>query len=301
MPKKKGGMSRKKLQQLTKLTRLRRKTGISGLPSELYGFVHTEGSREVKLIKVEGIHTDRVVKVVRKYKSVKPFTLPAYKPAKTLATAMVQSSTQEVMRALGIIPLEKVVAQPEVIITPEVIHSVGRLVATRAVTMAGEYVAASSSGGGGKIGVGGIIGAIGRSGVDVEISSSGEVSATVTPSTTKKRKSKKTTQPDKTATGTTTKVSKPEKEKSSSTNNEPTVVIKDKNGTINIFFHIEINIDANVVHQMNVNSQGVKTDLLSDTITLKDLIQKKVQELTVADDKDDKDDNDDDDSSTQTR
>lgn len=291
MPRKKRGLSRRKLQQLTKLTRLRRKIGVPAGSAGAYAIIQKEGSRDVEVIKVETVGLNRVTKIVKKYKTVKPFVVRTYqnsKPVKSIATAMVKTSTQEVMRTLGIIPLE-VVAKPEVLITPEVIHSVGRLVTKRAISMAHEYVAAGSPGGGGHMGAGGIIGAMSGSGVDVEISSTGEVSATVTRKTTKKSSTGKAAKTGKTTTTTTKK-----KGAKADSAEVPTKFIKGKNGTINVFFHIDINIDANIVHQMNVNPQEVKTTLASDAVTLKDLIQNKISEIMLADNKNDDENNEND-------
>lgn len=290
MPRKKRGLSRRKLQQLTKLTRLRRKIGVPAGSAGAYAIIQKEGSRDVKLIKVDAIGPDRVTKIVRKYKTIKPFVVPTFnttKPVKSIAIDMVKASTQEVMLALGITPLE-IVAKPEVLITPEVIHSVGRLVTTRAITMAHEYVVAGSPDGGGNMGAGGIIGAMSGSGVDVKISSTGEVSATVTRKSTKKSSTGKSAKTGKVTTTTSKK-----KDAKTSATNVPATVIKDKNGTINVFFQIDIKIDANIVHQMNVNPQEVKTAFVSDSVSLRDLIQKKVSELMSVDHKDDENDEND--------
>lgn len=59
------------------------------------------------------------------------------------------------------------------------------------------------------------------------------------------------------------------------------------------FFQIDIKIDANIVHQMNVNPQEVKTAFVSDSVSLRDLIQKKVSELMSVDHKDDENDEND--------
>lgn len=290
MAKKRIGLSRRKLQQLTKLTRLRRKIGVPAGSAGTYAIVQKEGSRDVEVIKVETVGLNRVTKIVKKYKTVKPFVVPTFKtttPVKSIATDIVKASTQEVMRALGITPLE-VLSKPEVLITPEVVHSVSRLVSTRAITMAHEYVAAGSPDGGGHMGAGGIIGAMSGSGVDVKISSTGEVSATVTRKSTKKSSTGKSAKTGK-ATTTTSK----KKDTIASATGVPTTVIKDKNGTINVFFQFEIKIDANIVHQMNVNSREVKTTLASDAVTLKDLIQNKISEIMLVDSKNDENDEND--------
>lgn len=257
MPKKKGGLSRRKLQQLTRLARIR-------------------------LDKVEPIGSDRVTKIVKKYCTVKSLAVPTVKPVKYIAIDMVKASTHEVIGTLGITPLE-IVAKPEVLIAPEVVHSVGRLVTTRAITMAHEYVVAGSADGGGHMGAGGIIGAMSGSGVDVKVSSTGEVSATVTRKSTKKSSTGKSAKTGKVTTTTT---------KKTSAGNVPAAVIKDKNGTINVFFQIDIKIDANIVHQMNVNPQEVKNAFVSDSVSLKDLIQKKVSEVMLEDHKDDENEED---------
>lgn len=282
MPRKKGyGLSRKKLQQLTKLTRLRRKAGITCDPQSIFGFVQTAGRKDVEVVRIEGVSIAPKVGVVRRVKLTRPVVLPTYKSASSIASVMVKASSQQVMEALGIRILEPL-GKPEVLITPEIAHSVGKLVATRAVCLASEYVAAGSHGGGGRVSRGGIIGAIGRSGVDVAISPEGEVSATVTSKPTKKRKAPKT----KKTADTSTKVPEETKKGTKSVSEDgATTVIKGADGTTIIHIHFDIHVE-NVVHQLNVNPQEVKNYMATQITSLKEIIEQKVIEAkAVVDDK----------------
>ena len=281
MAKKKGGFSRRKLQQLLKLSRLRAKTGFTERPSGLIAIIQGEGNHdEVKMVEVNGLGEAPTFKVVKQFKVAKPFTATSYRATHSMASLLVRRSTQEVMDALGIIPL-KTIEKPEVFITPDVVHSVRRLVTTRAISMASEYMAAGSPAGGGSrgggIGPGGIIGTIGRSGVDVEISQSGEVSTKVTPKPARKRKSKKVDAPAEIEPTEvpSTKKTQPAKEEGL------TSVIKDKNGTIIVHIHFDIHIDANFVNNLNVNPQEVNSYMASEITSLKGLIAKKIEEAKV--------------------
>ena len=201
----------------------------------------------------------------------------------TMASVLVRRSTQEIMDALGIIPL-KTIEKPEAFITPDIVHSVRRLVTTRAISMASEYIAAGSPGGGGSrgggIGPGGILGTIGSSGVDVEISQSGKVSTKVTPKPARKRKAKKVDAPAEAVPTEvpSTKETQPAKEDGF------TSVVKDKNGTVIVHIHFDIHIDANFVNNLNVNPQEVNSYMASEITSLKGLIAKKIEEAKVVGD-----------------
>lgn len=280
--KKKGGFSRKQLQQLLKQSRLRAKTGITERTSGLIAIIQGEGNYdEVKMVEVKGIGEAPTFKVVKQLKMAKPFTAASY-ATHTMASVLVRRSTQEIMDALGIIPL-KTIEKPEVFITPDIVHSVRRLVTTRAISMASEYIAAGSPGGGGSrgggIGPGGILGTIGSSGVDVEICQSGKVSTKVTPKPARKRKAKKVNTPAEAVPTEvpSTKETQPAKEDGF------TSVVKDKNGTIIVHIHFDIHIDANFVNNLNVNPQEVNSYMASEITSLKGLIAKKIEEAKVVD------------------
>lgn len=105
-----------------------------------------------------------------------------------LASRLVENSSRSVLQGLGI----KLFEMPSDL---ELAHTVGRLVADRAVNMATGLAAILGPGGrGGRMGAGGLIDSIGSTGLEVEISPTGAVSALVTPKSParKSRKSKPT-------------------------------------------------------------------------------------------------------------
>lgn len=283
----KAGLSRRKMIQLTKAARLKSRKTYSGADPKVLGIVQTVGSKEVKVVEVKGISIASNVRVAKKYRLVKPPALPTQKSANTIATAILQSSTLEVLRSLGIIPL-KGKDKPEVTLTPELTGKVGRLVAAHTICMAGDYVAAGSKDGGGRIGAGGIIGSIGRSGVDVVISKEGEVTTKVTRKSTTSKK-KKASKDAKTSTPDPAEVPKKGKKKKTAGYSVSTDV--QPGGSTTIFnIHFDIHIDANIVSQLNVNPQEVKNELAKEIPSLTDIVKKKLLEAKAVEVEDDEED-----------
>lgn len=188
-PLKTGLSRRQQAHWLSKMRRLRRLYGITSEPSPSHiAFVATDDGKGIKVVPVYGAvekKTPAPVRIVRKVRTPK-YSVPVVKKPTfaTIAAELVRASSREVLASLGGKLLD-------VSVQPEIVHTVGRMIADRAVVMAKEYVVAGISGGGGRINAGGIIDSIGHTGLDLEISPSGKVSATVSTKTTRKKTSKK--------------------------------------------------------------------------------------------------------------
>ena len=283
----KSGFSRKQTQKMTKLAQMCRLYGISETPSDNFVFVQSEDG---KYIKAKPNYSAYVKKSVGTNRRLQKARLAKYgiatKQSRTInsvAAQLVTDSSREVLEALGLKNLD-VSAQPEIV------HTIGRMVATRAVSMAKEFVVAGSAGGKGRIGAGGIIASIARTGLDVEISPSGKVSAKVSTKTTRKNKAKKSSKSSE------TKVAVPA-EVPSKTDGGTIVevghksVVQRKDGSTSI--HIDnLNIYITVVHadDMIVSQQSTvyKVESHKDEIAAA-VVKKEPDEVIVEDDEDEND------------
>ena len=247
MPRKKGGFSRKQLQ---KLTRLRRLHGIPTDQPYHIEFVPSEDGQGIKAVPVYGVEVKKAilmakkvtrVQLAKKYISVKP-------ARHSIASVIVEASSKDVLARLG-------VSLADVQVKPEIAHVVGKLVAARAIGMAKGYMAAGGPAGGGRMGAGGIIDSIGRTGLEVEVSPSGEVSTKVSTKTTRRKRAKKTQAPASAEVPAEIPAKKDDKPRVEVGHK---AVIKAKDGTTTIIIeNLNVYITATLVEEMYVNPERV--------------------------------------------
>lgn len=285
--KKRAGLSRKQIQRLTRQTRIKRFTTGSRLLPEIYGSETPDGTIKIELkstrsgLVVAGKSHERLPIAKLATKRIFASTTTAHK----CAAIAVEASTKEIFESLGINVLRGMAVAP-----PEVVHKVGKLVATRAISMAGELMAVGSPDGGGhrghgvSVGVGRIIDAIGHSGVEVSINSDGEVSAKATP---KKPKKKKTSKPAKTKESKTEDNEKTPTGKSEVTTTKDglTSVIKEGSNPIIINLYFEFHFDKNEIKQVNINSGKVNNYDLSQKEAVKQAVECVLTEAGIIGDK----------------
>ena len=288
----KAGLSRRQIQKMTKLTRLRRLYGISAEPTpSQIAFVATDDGKGIKAVPVYGAEVktpSAPSKYLRKMRIPKYGVAIAKKPTiASLAAKLVAASSQEVLASLGVKILE-------VSDQPEMVHSVGRLIADRAVVMAREYVVAGISGGGGRINAGGIIDSIGRTGLDLEISPSGEVSATVSTKPTRKKTTKKS---KKTPASTEAKPAETPSKDGEDAKLEVghKSVVKRKDGSVSISID-QLNVYITMIHadDMIVSQQTTFNKIEDHKEEIADaVLKKKTDEVTEEGDEKDESEPDD--------
>lgn len=250
MPKKKGGFGKKKIQEMTQLTRLRRLYGIPAAEPYQIRFVPTEDAQGIKAVPVYRAAIKKAVILSKKLAGVKLGQKYAVtKPAgHAIASVIVETSSREVLQGLG-------VSLMDVQVKPEIVHAVGKLVAARAIGMAKDYMAAGSPSGGGRMGAGGIIASIGRTGLEVEVGPSGKVSAKVSTKATRKKLAKNAEAPARVEVPADVSVKKDDRTKVEVGHK---AVIKAKDGTTTIIIeNLNVYITANLVEEMYVNPERV--------------------------------------------
>ena len=277
MPKKKKGygLSRKQIQKLTRLTRLTKAKPTYGVrllvPDSL-------DPKPKDVIKVEIKPTQSgcfVVGPSKKLQRVKLGSRVVGNPAHIIAATAVEASSKSVLGDLGIKILD-------VSAKPESVHTLGSLIAAKAIVMA------TTMGPKGRVGgAGGVLASIGRSSIDVAVSPDGEISTSVVGPARKigGNVSKPGVRyhthvfpsaPDggggsckdpagQAVSTPTTKEKKPRKKKDIEVGE--TTVIKDKNGITHIHIHsLNLYITADLVQQLNVNPQLVQ-NVLAEKLT----------------------------------
>lgn len=277
MAKKKRGyeLSRKKLQQLTRLARITKAKPTYGVRVLVPDNLMQEVSDGIIKVEIKPAQSGFVVKgPVRKLQKVKLGPKILGNPAHIIAATAVEASSKSVLGDLGIKILD-------VSAKPESIHTLGSLIAAKAIVMA------TTMGPKGRVGgIGGVLASIGRSSVDVAVSPEGEVSASVGG-------------PDRNVGGTsrrsagryhthvfpsaldgggackdpaggvvsvpTKKEKKPRKKQDIEVGE--TTVIRDKQGVTHIHIHsLNVYITADLVQQLNVNPQLVQ-NVLAEKLT----------------------------------
>lgn len=184
--KRRSGLSRKDRQKLLRLTRYPR--SFNSLKEQsVISYDEARGGIVIRVRTIDDNQAPRWTdRRLQRMKTGKQGVLFPDSHTSIIASHLVKSSSRSVLSGLAI----KLLEAPQDI---ELVHTVGRLVASRAVSMAREYALTRGVGRSGRLGVKGIIDSIGSTGLDMEISPSGKVSAVVTSkaSSSKGRKSSK--------------------------------------------------------------------------------------------------------------
>lgn len=309
MVKMRGGLSRSQVPKMTKSTRLTRLSGIRRISTS--PLVTDRDSTGLVKIEVTPCSTGRYTPgrySIVKHDSRKPhkiqldrfFAAQQSKLSTTIAASLVKDCTLQVMQEVGIHRLADIV-RPETIITPKIAHSLGQIVATRVIGMAGEFIAVGSAEGGGssrrgriggciggrigssrggRLGTGAISEIIGSSDVEVSISSDGEISTTVTPH---KKSKKKVDKPVENSAIDVTK-KEPSNDVKPAVEESSEIIFKEKNGTIII--HLHVHIDAQTINQiiLNTNKYTVTSDSETLIVLLQKMLEATIKKLNKKDD-----------------
>ena len=282
MAKKKGfGLSRKQLQRLGRLTKIKRsKDGLIVLPKLHTTYEATGVIKVADLIK----HSEPGTIVVRIEGEGRPALIgkaslkyrikTAAKPERKIASLAVEASTQRVIDSLGI----KILDVPH---KPETVHTLGTMIAAEAITMARTMAPT------GRIGGGSVLASIGRSSIDFSVGPTGVVVASSRsskssgiPTVGKTGKVIFPASPDSGSSGGSgvTPVEVPSTKKKTKKGNGldvgETVIIKDEHGVTH--FHIQtlnVYITADLVQQLNVNPQTVQNILASKLKGLSETVE----------------------------
>ena len=282
MAKKKGGLSRRQLQQMNKYTRLRRIYSGSKLLPGIYTYMSPE-ELEMKKIELQ-LQTGMPIVVrgvagkkgAQKQKLQSRILRLGQKNSFIMATKAVEASTERVIGDLGVKILD-------VSAKPESVHTLGKMIAAKAIIMA------STDGPKGRIGVGGVLASIGRKSIDVSVSPTGEISGPVTIGSVKKGSGPSLPRggggyfPSAPDGGSSGKVVAPVEGPSSKETKRKkdievgkTTIVKDEHGVTHIHIHsLNVYITADLVQQLNVNPQLVQNVLSQELTSLGEIVEKK--------------------------
>jgi len=278
---KRPGLSRAEKKKLLGMTRyqqfLRRLQGTSDLPhnASFQDIVAKYIDNEPKKSVVVKIHTNNdTMRFKNRRKAL------WVSESEKLASRLVGDSSRSVIEDLGI----KMLEVPN---KPELAHVFGQLVAARAVSMAREIVSVGRIGGGGggiaRMGAGNLINSIGSTGLEVEISPSGDVHAVVKPkssATCRRRKSMPVQCPAEAEPSTPSVGTPPEESPVENREEEIKVghklVIKHPNGNTTIYIDkLIFDIKINTNDTMIVSKGSVNVELANHEVQLLSAIESK--------------------------
>lgn len=281
MAKKKGGFGRKQIQKLSRWVKIRRiASGSKFLPDlYMYGLPDDpaiKADEEMALIKA----APKPTVLIGRYK---PGLLTERYKAKTqlgngtiqvIVSKAVEASSKTVIDDLGVKLLD-------VSAKPESVHTLGTMIAAKAIVMARDSMPGSVSGG--------VLSSIGRSSIDLSVSPEGVVTASIGhPSKkgggkpgagfrTRVFPAAPNGGPDGIVVTPGEEVSVPKKTTRKKKDIEvgETTVIKDEHGVTHIHIHsLNLYITAELVQQLNVNPQLVQNVLADKLAELRETLQK---------------------------